>query len=172
MNQKVEEAKVAMANAVTLFTDGVTKCLASDAVERDGFVRCNFTFGSMFGLKFTDQDVKIFEQLLINLGGFDSIATIFNIPRNQMFVNCYYGGKPVKTRRAKAKKNTRMKTIDVIEKSLWVMKEMYNCLCGMYSEQGEGFAAMFVKDEAKMMNTAEEIIPYMEEFVVAVKNGK
>lgn len=171
MSKKEDAAKIAMGNAIDLFTDKVTECTGKEISEKEGFLVCKFTF-SRKEVEFADDDVEIFEQLLINLGGFDGIETMFNIPRKQMFVTAYYGGKPVKTRRAKAAKNTRKDTKEIIENSLWAMKEMYDCLCGMYSEQGDGFASTFVKDEAKMMDTAEKYIPYMEALLSAVKNKR
>lgn len=52
-----------------------------------------------------------------------------------------------------------------LKDALWAMREMYNCLVGFYSEQGEGFASSMVKDENKMLNKAEDGIKYLENLV-------
>lgn len=71
----------------------------------------------------------------------------------------YCGDSSNKINKKKSVSNKELKD------ALWAMREMYNCLVGFYSEQGEGFASSMVKDENKMLNKAEDGIKYLENLV-------
>ena len=153
-------------------TTTLRKTVASE--DADGTIRVTAYFDTG-KLEFDHMDEEVITGFMISSGEFNDINTVLShdnmgyggkAGNYRMVVTAIFGPKPV--RKQAARKSKPVTTEKVIENSLNVMKEMYDCLRGMYSEQGEGFAG-FVNDEKKMMDTAEEMIPYMENLLSAIR---